>query len=317
MKLSIVIPVYNTEKYLKECLDSIISAIKNDDVELIIIDDGSTDSSNLIYNNYSFKNLKKIKIENSGVSNARNIGINAASGDWIMFVDSDDTLSENWYKTLSKYFSSEYDVIYFFEKIDKSLNISKDMIFDSLFGVSNLSPYFGSPCSRIIKTDILKKNNIKFIEGIINGEDLLFNVEILSKIKNFEVIQESFYNYRVNEVSATNTFNTKIFNSDKQFHVELRKMLNKYKIKKGDLYSTICIRNAIKLLLYRMSLVKNINVVKKYKNCFYDEPYYSFIKNNTSDIVSYASKFPILAIRLYKLKRVFEKKVSNDKFIKI
>lgn len=104
IKISIIIPVYNVEKYLATCLDSVINqTYKN--LEILLIDDGSTDSSGLICEQYSKKDtrIKTIHKKNGGLSDARNVGISYASGDYISFIDSDDFIDINTFTILNQY----------------------------------------------------------------------------------------------------------------------------------------------------------------------------------------------------------------------
>ena len=96
MTISFIIPIYNSEKYIKRCIDSILKQ-RGVNIEVILINDGSTDDSEKICYQYCerYKNIRYVKILNSGVSNARNVGIKNAQGDWICFVDADDYLLEN------------------------------------------------------------------------------------------------------------------------------------------------------------------------------------------------------------------------------
>ena len=95
MKLSIVIPVYNAERYIEECLASILPEM-NEGMELLLIDDGSTDSSYQLIQKYKSENIRVFHHENQGVSYTRNVGIMEARGDYIQFVDADDRLSQGW-----------------------------------------------------------------------------------------------------------------------------------------------------------------------------------------------------------------------------
>ena len=100
-RLSIIIPIFNSEKYLCECLDSVLTC-KNNDIEVILIDDGSTDNSYNICKDYQKKDNRIVLLQqkNAGVSRARNHGLEVAKGEYIGFVDSDDLLDENWYVIL-------------------------------------------------------------------------------------------------------------------------------------------------------------------------------------------------------------------------
>lgn len=323
MELSIIIPVYNAEKYLKQCLNSIINPIANKkNIELIIIDDGSVDSSSKIYNSYNYDWIKKIKIPNKGVSNARNLGIKKSSGKWIMFVDADDTLCSNWYSIISKYFNSNNDIVYFFDtnNIDNKNRMSKNDIYDCMFGVLSKYnyKYFAPPWSKIFKREKILDNHIDFKLEIINGEDLLFNLKALAKCNHYCISNDGFYNYRISNTSVTKSFNKNIFSSDKKFHEELERLFIENNIPNYIFYSNLCIRNAIKLFFYRLSLINN-KELNKYLDIFKQEPYKKYIKDNKKDIISLASKYPKVIINFYKLKKILAKrklKVENY-FIKI
>ena len=111
MKLSIVIPIYNAEKYIEECLASILPEM-DDEIELLLIDDGSTDSSYNVIQRYEKSNIRILHHENHGVSYTRNRGIAEAAGTYIMFVDADDRLSPGWSKVVLKECARKADVIY-------------------------------------------------------------------------------------------------------------------------------------------------------------------------------------------------------------
>ena len=122
--ISVVMPVYNVEKYLPKCIDSVVkSTYKN--IEIIVVNDGSTDNSEKIINEYKekYSNIKYIKKANRGLSDARNEGIKHASGDYLCFVDSDDYISESLFQDIEKYIDSNYDLIkYKMIKVDEEYN---------------------------------------------------------------------------------------------------------------------------------------------------------------------------------------------------
>ena len=114
-KLSVIIPVYNTSKYIEKCLNSIVNQTMND-IEIIIVNDGSTDNSEEVIQKWINENQDKIEIkyfkkENGGLSSARNFGVNQATGQYITFVDSDDYLDINIYKNLEKYMDNNIELI--------------------------------------------------------------------------------------------------------------------------------------------------------------------------------------------------------------
>ena len=116
MKLSIIVPIYNVELYLEECLQSLI--IDDNDIEYILINDGSTDNSLEICKKFEKQsNVKIYNNTNHGVSFTRNFGISKAKGKWVMFVDSDDLLVSKWNLKISKYFDKKEDVLFFSSNI--------------------------------------------------------------------------------------------------------------------------------------------------------------------------------------------------------
>ena len=112
MKLSIIIPVYNAAKFLKECMDSIVLEI-NDQIEVLLLDDGSQDKSYELIKNYENSQIRVFHHENHGVSYTRNRGIQEAQGDYIMFVDADDKLCSGWCQVVMQAIKKRSNIIYF------------------------------------------------------------------------------------------------------------------------------------------------------------------------------------------------------------
>lgn len=230
--ISIIIPVYNSEKYLEKCLNSLlIQQEKN--FELIIVNDGSTDSSKSIIDKYIKKNKSRMKIKfidqkNAGVSVARNNGINLAESDYILFLDSDDFLENNTIKIINETIKNNLknDLILFkYNKIingefakhqisqngNSVLRLSKEFFLEKVNN-SEISFWIGST---IFKSSIVKENNIFFVEGKSYGEDLefmyktvLFCDEIIfnnSVISNYNIRENSLTtNFRINQIDSVN-----------------------------------------------------------------------------------------------------------------
>lgn len=202
-KISIIVPVYNTEKYLDRCLQS-LSIQTYSNIEVILIDDGSTDSSPIICDNYS-KNDSRFRvfhITNGGPSRARNIGLDNMTGDFVLFVDSDDWVDPNF---VSHYLCSNFqnfdavfsmwdiqtkDGIYNPSKLDAPF-IGKD--FDD--GVIKLSGKFSFElnCNKMLRSDLIRQHSIRFPVGIHSNEDDIFTYEYARYIKNFIVLNEAHY----------------------------------------------------------------------------------------------------------------------------
>lgn len=173
-KLSIIVPVYNTANKLSKCLDSLVNqTIK--DIEIIIVNDGSTDNSEEIINQYKekYSNLiKYYKKENEGVAKTRNFGIEKANSDYILFVDSDDYIDITLIEKLKPYINRNIDLIKFkLQRVDENDKILEKIdgpIFDEVSGQEGFNKLYSkdvlldSPCVYLIKKELFIKNNFKF-----------------------------------------------------------------------------------------------------------------------------------------------------------
>ncbi len=235
--LSIVIPVYNVEKYLARCLDSILFQITTYKYEIIAIDDCSTDSSASILETYKdkFEHFKIIKHQNNkSLSAARKTGICASSGEYIMHVDSDDWISYNSLQKLCNIINEvNTDIIVFNYFISDSSNIENEIRiidkkknFESVDTLHDL--FLGAPWNKIVKRDLLI-NTIYGDIGINNGEDLVYSSEIFFKANSIEINKFSFYVYFKNPTSLTRLPDSYKFLSN-QVNVlyQLTHIFNKY-----------------------------------------------------------------------------------------
>lgn len=309
-KLSIIIPTYNAENYIKKCLDSVIN--KNS-VEIVIINDGSTDNTLEILKEY--KNIKIINNTHYGVSHSRNCGIKEASGKYIMFVDSDDYLNFNIdnydFKNLN------YDIIYFNKDFT---NIkSKEELYKYICGLKN--PVIAGPYCKLIKTDFIKRNKIFFNENIINGEDMLFNINCINKAKNFKIINENIYMYRQAIGTATKKFDSKIIKSDYIFQMLLKEYLEESNLANDEKNKIIIysILNGIITLVDRMSYINEYRDFKSNMMFIKNEPYHLLDKINLLS-VPVNSKIKIilfmLKFRFYKLVYLLFRK-KHKKYSKV
>ena len=212
LTFSIIVPVYNVEHYLKQCIDSIREQ-EYTNYECILVDDGSTDSSPKICDEYSRidPRVKVIHKKNGGASDARNRGLEIASGNYIFFVDSDDYLYNSGVLTTlydviqsnSNYDFICFNRIYFYQKSNifkqlqsypKEITIDND-IKNIIVGLLKHGIFPISPYTKVIKRDFLVNNDIKFIEGLV-GEDIPWFLELLRKAKNIKIINQWLYIYR-------------------------------------------------------------------------------------------------------------------------
>ena len=205
--LSIIIPVYNTELFLANCLKSIIPQLRKN-IELIVLNDGSTDNSleeahNITSQYEASYNIKIMSHLNKGLSATRNIGIDLAKGDYIFFVDSDDSLYEG---SISKIIESikEYgsDVVTFgFDIIEKNKIINKTLSFDGIgtkndikYIIESIPNVFGNAWRYVCKKDFIIKNSLYFEEEIL-CEDIGWSVRLFLSIQSITLINKQIYKY--------------------------------------------------------------------------------------------------------------------------
>jgi glycosyltransferase involved in cell wall biosynthesis len=214
-KVSIVVPIFNTEKFLVECLNSIlVQTYKN--IELILINDGSTDGSLDICKGFAEKDNRIIIIdkENTGVSNSRNVGIKKATGEYITFVDSDDWIEQNAIEVMVRSLEkNEVDVVRTnfsldneIGKIDKKLlKIYTKSDINSLvyhFLSADLPAYM---CLFLIKRNLLVENNLYLNEELFMMEDTAFFVSLMKIVNSICITDIKTYNYRLNLNSNSNS----------------------------------------------------------------------------------------------------------------
>ena len=251
-KLSIIIPAYNAEQYIKPCLDSILQNSKESlsKTEIIVINDGSTDNTLKILESYNqYKNIKIHTTKNQGVSAARNLGISLAKGEWITFIDADDTVNTNFSKVVNLVENSKSSFIIFgnydIETIDKKILTTQTL---------QSSMYLSGPWSKVYNRQFLIKYKILFEKDILMGEDMLFNLEVIQNSDAIESYKIGFYNYRQNNNSVTRRFNQK-------FYKKLEKILINQHDPKEDMVQLIQNEKsrAVLSLLTRISYSKNID----------------------------------------------------------
>ena len=213
MRVSIIVPIYNSEKYLSECIDSILNQTYPD-IELILINDGSTDDSLKIINEYARnnKNIIVINQENMGASLSRKNGISKSSGDYLMFIDSDDYIEKDTIENLAKIIKRDRVDIVKYEFINRDSWINdilpgiysdKLELYKKLLTTSDLN----SLANEIISKKIINLDDSIFKIKSSVGEDLMMNLYFFDKAKKIEFINQRYYYYRINEDSSTNTYN--------------------------------------------------------------------------------------------------------------
>ncbi len=276
--ISIIVPVYNSEKYLSECIESILCQTYSN-FEIVLINDGSTDSSLDICKKYMAKDNRVILVNksNSGVSPSRNVGIEKAKGNWITFVDSDDFLSENY---LLNFLPNNFaDVLlalqptytYIGNSIKPIVHFNNDRTFVSLrscsdyYLIDNILNY-GTISGKLYNRNAILKFGLKFDENIENHEDSIFFYEYMSHIDNsllyISNAEKYFYridfNNKVESLSKRLPLPEKMIRATKMVIVLYNEIIEKYNIPCEKLYET---ENFIQYL--KMRCVKS---VFKYSN---------------------------------------------------
>ena len=207
-KVSVIVPVFNASKYIGKTLDSIINQ-DFDSYEIIVVDDGSTDNSLEIINDTLEKTEiphKVIHQENAGVSVARNVGIDASTGDYLVFIDADDHVTSNHLSTLYNGESDFSLILYVKEDGDRLIDMdtyTEDVIsaYDFIKKELNMEITFNF-FQLMYKASIIKDNNIRFTPGIVYGEDTEFAHKALSNGKEIVINNEVTYYYVQHSDSA-------------------------------------------------------------------------------------------------------------------
>lgn len=221
IKVSVVVPIYNTEKFLRKCIESIVNQTL-EEIEIILINDGSTDNSHIICEEYSRKYPKKIRYinnKNIGCSATRNLGISLARGEYIAFVDSDDYIEREMYQEMyEKAWKEDIDIVisgiryhYFNKELLKIREIypentkNKIKLLDPKNKIANCY-------NKLFKRKMLKKYKIVFPENTHNSEDLVFCFEALCVANKIISIPKGYYNYVLHG-------NNSVFNLEKRVGV--------------------------------------------------------------------------------------------------
>lgn len=227
MQFSVIVPIYNVEKYLTKCLDSIVNQ-SFEDYEIILVDDGSTDSSGKIADAYKQKYMNRnwvvVHQENQGLAGARNTGLDLAKGDWIVFIDSDDYVVKNMMSILSRYIKDNPAELYSFNSV--LVNENEEVISKLIFAPENhknklrtsdeklifwKEQFMQYKCgweawSRVYNRKIIEDNGIRFYNTKeVFAEDYLFSFLYMYHISSYYQICDLLYFYRQQEESLMHT----------------------------------------------------------------------------------------------------------------
>ncbi len=237
MKFSILVPVYNVEKYLEQCVEALLSQTYTGDYEIILVDDGSTDSSSQLCDEFAHKNPDKIRVihkVNEGLLSARDVGIVEAQGKYCLFVDSDDFVEENLLQVVAEEIEKNNQpdmVIYSFQYYDNGKVTQRKVDFpDKVYGEKEKSyfyeslissPVFKSLWTKAVKTELLKNdpNDYSKYYGKDMGEDWLRSLHIFTEANSIVCRNVPLYNYRANQSSISKSFHVEKIGKQNMCHV--------------------------------------------------------------------------------------------------
>ncbi len=212
-KVSIIVPVYNTEKYLKKCIESLLNQTEKE-IEILILNDGSPDNSDSIIKSYDDSRIKYIKKDNTGIGSTRNLGIDKASGKYVMFIDSDDYIEKNCVEImLEKAEEDKCDIVisdYYEDRNDEVKEIHFKQFSDTSLdsNPSILNNVNLGPCNKIYKKNILK--GIRFEEKL-KYEDAPFVIKALKAANKIGKIDNCLSHYVIHGNSQTTVRDKRIF----------------------------------------------------------------------------------------------------------
>ncbi|EOP17074.1 MULTISPECIES: glycosyltransferase [Bacillus cereus group] len=223
-KVSVIIPVYNAEKYITQCIESLLSQTLQE-CEFIFVNDGSKDTSRQILERYQKldNRIKLVNQKNQGVSIARNKGLQIAIGEYIGFVDADDYIEPDMYEILynsAKQSNCDVVISNFKWEIEGHKIITKysfpvDIVLQTDYIEQDLLPYFlkednlNTVCNKIYRNDLIKEESVKFPEKVVLGEDGMFNIQFFSNATSAKYIDYTGYHYREVVGSATKNISEK------------------------------------------------------------------------------------------------------------
>lgn len=288
-KLSIVVPVYNTEKYLNQCIDSILGQTFTD-FELIIINDGSKDGSGIICDQYAKKDPRifVIHTENHGVVTARKTGVNFAKGEYTAFVDSDDWLDLDYYNSVFDELTEENaDVLVctrmcraigcvkttefsagFYNKPDLGNTIHPKMLYDMSRECFNIDP---SLCDKLFRTELLKDVYAGVDPDVTLGEDAVCTFPCIARANSLFIIDnKSCYNYREDHISMVNSCDVRLLQRVCALAVSMNRQFSKLssnfdsQVQCFISYNGLYAARQVLVLNREMKLSKKVKAVKEF-----------------------------------------------------
>ncbi len=317
MKISVIVPIYNTEKYLSKCIESLINQ-DHDNLEIILVNDGSKDNSQKICEEYAEKDSRIVLInkENGGLSSARNHGLKLATGDYVAFVDSDDWIELDMYSSMLKHIIETNAELcfcaYFKDNVNNSIvcGLSENKETLDFHSIREnviprmIAPYNLGSKERILpmvwrvlyNRKFLESNNLYFSTDMPYAEDDIFIIDALFNCSNISLLNKPFYHYVFREGSAVNKYRPKYRKEKNLYFNNLIEILKTYssvdsdfviKYKRNLNNQFICINEGDIINECHTDNKKKISDKLKYiKNICDDEKLQHLLKNLNVDFLS-------------------------------
>ena len=261
--VSVIVPVYNVQQYLPQCIESILAQTYQR-LEIILVDDGSTDGSGKLCDEFAQRDrrIKVIHVTNGGPAKARNTGLDCATGEYIVFVDSDDYVSEDWLDILfngiqsgTGLFCAAYTDISIYGKVNCNDFLVEEYTKPELIKCV-LSGTGGVLWGKIFRRSIIKQENIRLPEYLFMCEDLIFVLDYIRYIDSWSASNRSIYFYnRLNSNSISQKINYQYIDNNIQFYRELEYKLIELNLS-ADIIKRIIYERGYSLLQY---LLENID----------------------------------------------------------
>lgn len=334
-KISIVIPVYNVEKYLDRALKTVVNQTYRN-IEIVIINDGSTDKSEDIILKYkeNDERIIYIKQKNTGLSEARNAALKKITGEYVFFFDSDDFLElniievlhnviekENADMAISGYYvyNEENKVRHEINHINKETEIIDTKKVDFMKEQYINHKYENHVWDKLYKTSIIKENNLNFKSQMI--EDILFNMEIYPYLKKIVYIKQPLYNYCIRNTSITGKYNENLFD----MYIKLFELLERYSVEENIKFSyqkfleynvynllVLCANNHFKNKKYHRFFLDIEKLYKNKKILNYNEQ----LSNDINELILNKHKRKFIKLMCKYIKNKKNKKLYYLFFIK-
>lgn len=331
-KISVIIPVQNVESYIGQCLDSILNQ-KIEDIQIIVINDNSTDDTKQIVQKYLdiYGNIQLINTNGVGPGAARNIGLQASSGDYIAFVDGDDYISKYMYFGMCKeILKNNLDIIicdfeHTYDNYICNNDINNDEDIDKIDILTNehairkfLKGDIGTySWNKVYRRTLLSDFNIHFSENCSTSEDILFTVMALSNAKKIGLVSNKFYKYRKREGSITSHLTKeKIYDHSQELAKTINYLSKQSRRKNDTALVSYFVKEAISIFLNLCITLKfNRKIIYQTFNTFYNAldlklTIWSILKNNNLNFF-YKIRYIMLKYRVLDLYFYIRFKVHN------